>query len=36
MGNKSRFPERGDEMEARKTDIAMGIALSDVERVGEE
>ena len=36
MGNESRFPESGGEMEARKTEIAMGIALSDLERVGEE
>ena len=34
---ESRCPERGWEMEARKTEIAMGDCnKSDLERVGEE
>ena len=36
-GKKSRSPESGREMMARKTDIAMGdCIINDLERVGEE
>ena len=36
-GKESRCPENGGEMEARKTEIAMGDCIkSDLERVGEE
>jgi len=33
---ESRFPESGGEKEVRKTEIATGIALPDLERVREE
>ena len=36
-GKESRCPEIGEEMEARRTEIAMGDCIeSDLERVGEE
>ena len=36
-GKEGRWPECGGEMEARKTEIAMGdCVMSDLERVGKE
>ena len=35
-GKESRCPESGREMEAWKTEIAMGDCIKGLERVGEE